>query len=287
VGIYDREYYRRERPGVYFSAPRTVVAYLIVINVVLWLANSLLTPDTHAITLALAATGETLTRPWLWWQFLTYGFVHAPELWHLLFNMLGLFFFGREVEVLYGRKEFLRIYLVTIVLGGLVWGLMSWLTARPGVQDILYGASGAVVAVIILFVLHYPRQTVYLYFVPVPAWVLGIIVVGSDVYRWVMTPDTNVAYMVHLTGAAFALAYFYFHWNLGNWLPSGWPVRRSVPGPKLRLHDPQVDQQRLSEEVDRILEKISREGEDSLTRKERRTLENASRQYQKRRHGDD
>jgi hypothetical protein len=60
------------------------------------------------------------------------------------------------------------------------------------------------------------------------------------------------------------------------------------PRPKLRVHTPEDETDKpgnLSEEVDRILEKISREGEASLTRQERRILETASRQYQKRRQG--
>ena len=78
-------------------------------------------------------------------------------------------------------------------------------------------------------------------------------------------------------------------WNFGRL----WPKSFSFPPqwlrsrPKLRVHSPDGDEDQpdgaLTEEVDRILEKISHEGESSLTRKERRTLETASRQYQKRR----
>ena len=284
MGIYDRDYYQREPAGVYLRVP-SVVTILIALNVTLWLINSLLSPQGMpgfgVLGEWLAASSRTLPRPWFWWQFLTYGFVHAQELQHVLFNMLGLFFFGREIERLYGPKEFLRIYLAAIVAGGVAWGLIAWLT---GVHGVLGGASGAVTAVVILFALNYPRQMVlFMFFIPMPAWVLGLILVGLDLYGAVVTPQTNVAYVVHLTGAAFALAYFRLHWNFGNlgWsslVPSRWRAR-----PKLQVHDPYATQTRLNEEVDRILEKISREGEESLTRKERRTLEDASRQYQKRR----
>ncbi len=281
MGIYDRDYYRRERPGVYLTAPRTAVAYLILINAAFWVANGLLTPQSDAITLTLAAKVSSLTHPLLWWQFLTYGFVHAPELWHVLFNMLGLFFFGREVERLYGRTEFLRLYLVVLVLGSVVWAITSWLA---GVTGVLYGASGAVVAVVILFALNYPRQTVYLmFFFPIPAWVLGVVLVAMDVYGCIFQANSGVAYAVHLTGAALAAAYYRFHWNFGTWMSGRWSFRPFQSRPKLRVHDPQHEQRQLSEEVDRILEKISREGEESLTRKERRALEDASREYQKRR----
>ena len=95
----------------------------------------------------------------------------------------------------------------------------------------------------------------------------------------------NTAYGVHLSGIAFALLYFQYRWNLA-WLGGGLFSRvRLKRRPKLRIHDPASEEAELSREVDRILEKIHRQGEESLTRKERRTLENASRKYQKRRPG--
>ena len=61
---------------------------------------------------------DTLTQPWLWWQYLTAGFAHSPLRFdHILGNMLVLFFLGRDVEEAYGPKEFLRLYLVMVVFG--------------------------------------------------------------------------------------------------------------------------------------------------------------------------
>ena len=88
------------------------------------------------------------------WQFVTYIFLHG-DLVHIILNMLGLFFLGRSVEQFYGRKEFLRFYLTTIVVAGLIWALATALACRlAGVplQGAAVGASGAVVGVVILFV---------------------------------------------------------------------------------------------------------------------------------------
>ncbi len=112
---------------------------------------------------------------------------------------------------------------------------------------------------------------------------------------------SNVAYSVHLAGAAFALIYYKQQWNLTR-LTEGrfhWLRRPAWLGgaPRLRVHRPTYDSHSdsnsqnepeakpdadLSREVDRILAKITREGEASLTAAERRTLETASREYQKR-----
>lgn len=290
MGIYERDYYRQERSGIHLRLPTTIIGLVILINVALWLADGLFTPETRAISHTLAVTPSSLTRPWLWWQFLTYGFVHHPQLWHVFGNMLGLWFLGREVELLYGRNEFLRLYLVLLAAGSLVWVLVSRLQGIPG--GYLLGASGAVVGVVLLFALNFPQRTIlFMFVIPMPAWVLGVIVIIGDLYGMLARADTQVAYVVHLTGAAFAFLYYRFQWHLGNWVPGTRWFRsrgslRTQFRPKLKIHDPSDEQDRLSEEVDRILEKISREGETSLTRKERRTLENASREYQKRRHAD-
>ena len=151
----------------------------------------------------------------------------------------------------------------------------------------MMGASGAVVGVLILFVFHFPKQTILFMFVlPMPAWLFGMLLVAGDLYGAINRPEgSNVAYTVHLTGAAFAFLYHRFGWRLSGLvgLRFSWPRLRRRP--KLRLHDPQRREADLSAEVDRILEKVHRSGEASLTRKERRVLENASREYQRRRQG--
>jgi len=91
----------------------------------------------------------------------------------------------------------------------------------------------------------------------------------------------SVAYDVHLAGAAFAILYFRFGWNLGNFFPalprmlSWW--KRSRAQSRLRIHEPDQDDSDVDEEGDRLLIKVHREGEASLTAKERRILEAYSR----------
>ena len=290
MGIYDRDYYRTETSGTTLRGPRTVVGWLILINVIVYLADGLLTPQGSSFTIhgVLACTPETLVKPWLWWQLLTYGFAHAPypHLAHIAFNMMGLWFLGRSVEERYGRWEFLRLYLVMIVLGGAVWSATNMAVGRPA--DFLIGASGAVTGVVLLFAVNFPRQTLLLFFLfPVPAWLVGVMLVVGNLFGHAGYGCEGVAYEVHLVGIAFAAAYYYFGWNL-SWLGGGLSLERLRRRPKLRLHDPAGSAKagKIDREVDRILKKISDQGEASLTRKERRTLEAASRQYQKNRHSD-
>jgi hypothetical protein len=117
--------------------------------------------------------------------------------------------------------------------------------------------------------------------------VLGILYVGSDFLGFLGPPDhgdgPKVAYETHLAGAVFAALYFYSHINLGQLLP-GKGIRGWKPRPKLRVHDPRPEGgERFDDRVDAILDKVSRDGIDSLSPSERQMLEDASRRYQRRR----
>jgi membrane associated rhomboid family serine protease len=165
---------------------------------------------------------DTLTHPWMWWQLLTYGFVHQPDtIMHILFNMLAFYFLGKDVEEWYGTREFLRFYLVSIVFSGFVWAVTTRIV--DGVSGPAIGASGGVTAVIVLYALLFPRRQLLFMFLPMPAWLVGALVIAFDILGTFGRPVNlmagdfqHVAYVAHLGGAAFAFAYFYFRWNLGE-----------------------------------------------------------------------
>jgi hypothetical protein len=91
----------------------------------------------------------------------------------------------------------------------------------------------------------------------------------------------NVAYLAHLGGVGLAFLYWRSKWRLSSWIPDRMP-RLRLRRPSLRVHRP-VDEHSQQQRVDELLAKISSQGEASLTREERRVLEEASRRYQKRR----
>ncbi|MGA2799360.1 MAG: rhomboid family intramembrane serine protease [Thermoguttaceae bacterium] len=291
VGIYDRDYYRRSQPGFSLRMPQSMVITLIIINAALYLIDGLLFQHNHNLTRFLELSSDTLRQPWMWWQFITYGFVHDPySVMHIFMNMLQLWFLGAAVEQIYGSKEFLRIYLVMLLVGSLAFALGSVVTGAITHQESnfhLLGASGAIEGIVILFVLNYPHATLMLFPIPIPvkAWVIGVLCVAYNLFGAITPQSGNVAYGVHIAGMIFAWLYFQQRWNLGRFFGNILRMPKFFSRPKFRIHKPDEESEKsdLNAEVDRILEKISREGEGSLTRKERRTLETASRQYQNRR----
>lgn len=283
MGLYDRDYIRDdEQPGYFLGGQRSMVTTLILLNVGIFLADVLMD---GRLSEFLMLKPDLFQKPWNAWQLLTAGFAHDREnILHVGFNMFELWLFGRDVEVVYGKKEFLRVYLSLIVMSSLVWLISVVAAHRQAQTEGLIGASGAVVGIIILFVCHFPRRIFNIWgVVPVPAWLVGSLCILQDFFGG-SNPSLrdNVAYVAHLAGAAFAYVYYSTGWNLGRWWPSRLSLSALKPRPKLRVHDPEPEEN-LSDQVDRILEKISRQGETSLTAQERRTLEDASRRYQKRR----
>ena len=154
--------------------------------------------------------------------------------------MLGLFFFGRDVEIRYGRREYLFYYLSAIVFSSFIWSISQTLSGTPA---LVLGASGGVAAVLILFALNYPHRTVlFMFIIPMPMWVLACFMIGMDVMGAVGAATQlrggRIAFTAHLAGAAYAFIYFRTGWSPGNWLGnklSGVSLKRK---PNLRVHQP-------------------------------------------------
>lgn len=285
MGIYDREYYRDRTEVTSPLWPRTAVVNIIAICVGLYLADWLFFNEEHTLTYLLALRETTLFTPWLWWQFLTYGFVHDPRPSHIIANMLQLFFLGREIEGRYGTREFWLLYLAMIVVGGLAHVLVNL-----GTSYLLLGASGAVNGVVLLFVLNYPRATLALFPFPIliPAWFVGLALVVLNTFGALsevgLVPGgegSRIAFVVHLAGLAFAYLYFRFRWNFSQFLSGlGGSWLKIKRAPRLRVVDEENEDNEIGDaEIDRILEKISEQGLESLTRRERESLMHAARRY--------
>ncbi|MFM7107631.1 MAG: rhomboid family intramembrane serine protease [Planctomycetaceae bacterium] len=286
MGFQDRGYSSR---GFGAGAAWTAVGGLLAATVAVFIANMLGPRDPASLNDLLALDGDLPRQPWRAWELVTYGFAHSMPRggalpWHIIGNMLTLWFFGRAVEDVLGRAEFLRFYVTALVVAGLAW--LAGEALRPSGGNVqLVGASGAVTAVLAVFIWHYPHQTVLLWgILPVPAWALGVLYFVFDV-QGATDSRSNVAHVAHLAGAAFGMLYAWRGWSLAGLgdLPARLAARRRGRGLRvLRPDDDGGDDATLQQQVDRILEKISRSGSASLTQHERDTLERASRRLKDR-----
>ena len=297
MGIENRSYYRDDSESGYtgqFSSGASnwsMISIIIGINVavfVLDMFSPVVVTDSnggtvyHLLGKWLALSSDHVYYVWTW---LTYGFTHAPiddpgiGYWHILGNMLTLFFLGRAVEQRMGSQEFLRFYLVAVVVSGLGAVIIAWMTNVP---TSLVGASGAVTAVVVAFILWFPNQTLLIWgILPIPAWLLGILMLASNL-GYAFNPGSQVSWQAHAIGAAFGVLYLKSGWNFGS-LGFDRVTELTKKRPKLKLHDPSAAADKLQIEADRILAKINQSGEDSLTSRERKTLNKYSQSLRKRR----
>ena len=157
-----------------------------------------------------------LRHGWVW-QFVTYMFIHDPRsISHLLFNMLGLFIFGRQVEYQMGSKEFLLYYLLTGMLAGFFSFLVYLFTGEVWVR--LMGASGALFAVQLAFASFFPRSVIYIWgILPLKAPVMVMGFTGLGVFFMLTGGGGNVAHVTHLAGFAFGWLYFLIRFGINPW----------------------------------------------------------------------
>jgi membrane associated rhomboid family serine protease len=226
------------------------------------------------------------------WRLLTCAFCHSREaIWHIVFNMLFLYWFGTRLETMYGSREFLLFYLAAAVCSSLAYvGLAFW----TGSNTPAIGASGGVLGVMMLYVIFYPFETMLLFWcIPVPLWALLSLYVVYDLHPVLLAlagdrMHTGVAHAGHLGGLAFGFLY----WKLGLRLeaplergnrPRVLPMRKTAcptEEPMILAHPKRDD---LNEQVDELLQKISEQGADSLTEQERAILTRASAKYREKR----
>ena len=208
---------------------------------------------------------------------LTYMFLHGG-LMHLVFNMIALYFFGPRVEERLGSKHFLIMYFLSGITGAVVSMFLS-----PNAA--LIGASAGVFGVMLAFAYYWPDVQIMIWgIIPVPARILVIITTVFALWSGITGARSGIAHFAHLGG--YAGAFLYLKWlerSRGSFRKRAEgglvgavkknPLRRATPGER-----PVIDMKTVHEvnrdEVNRILDKISAEGMDSLTAQERLFLSN-------------
>ena len=317
MGIYDREYYREDsRFSNWFSGMAPACRTIIVINIAIYILEIFSQGPFGKSWLveAFSANSPAILEKFQIWRLITAPFLHSPvDIYHIVFNMMFLYFFGREMESLQGTKEFTFFYLAAAVFSTFVWAVFDYL--MPGGRDPgtrMMGASGAIMAVSVLFTLFYPNREVLVFFIlPMRMWVMLVIYLAFDGLSLLQqfqdgkAPEgTRIAFASHLSGALFGFAYRKLKWRLSQYFEP------RVHRPRLRVIDPPdrepvsrktatirtdtsrsarpavappLPEDQLDTRLDEVLAKILREGKLALTEEEKTILDEASRRARSRR----
>lgn len=143
----------------------------------------------------------------------TSAFSHI-DMGHIVSNMIGLYFFGSNIARVFGPDYLLKLYLAGAVVGSVFYLVHhAYLAQTSKGRGTFYndpsrvpglGASGAVNAIMLLDIFLFPKATLYFdFFIPVPAILLGIFIIGKDVLR-IVEGDPQISGSAHLGGAAVA-----------------------------------------------------------------------------------
>jgi membrane associated rhomboid family serine protease len=287
MGTSDRDYFRDERLRyAQGSAMPPVTKFLLWANIVIfvldWLFLKRAIEDFGAFS-----TGSAFGRGRIW-ELITFQFIHANP-GHLVFNSFGLYLFGPWLERWWGSKRFTAFYLLCGVAGALFYTLLGSLgIVHPGGS--MVGASAGIYGCLIGAALIDPKVQVYLLFIPVPLTIrkvafimLGIAVVV--ILGGLLSDDRMFGNAGgeagHLGGAV--LGYFLVRFphllGKGGKAPADKVVRPKEFKRKSRLKSKLAPRTHVdtatASEVDRILDKINREGIQSLTAKEQEILNEA------------
>src|SRR5262249_15762396 len=149
-----------------------------------------------------------LYRPW---TIVTYMFLHDGIM-HILFNMLGLFFFGPQVEERLGSRQFVTLYFVGGVSGAVLSMFLAPTSAIIGASAAgMMGGAGAVLGVMLAFAFFWPNAPIYIWgILPVPARILVIVTTLLSLFSGLQGSRGGIADFAHLGG--YAGAYLYLKW---------------------------------------------------------------------------
>ncbi len=186
------------RPTRQDAIPNVIFTLLIINGLVFALQN--FAPE---LMLRLFALWPVQFRLFMPWQIVTYGFMHSQStLMHIIFNMLMLWMFGRELEQLMGPRRFLAYYMTCVVGAGLVQ-LLVGVYEGGGVPTL--GASGGVFGILLAYGMAFPNRTIMLIFPPIPMKAkYFVIMLGLfELYIGVSGVRNGIANFAHLGGMLF------------------------------------------------------------------------------------
>ena len=280
----------------------SITTWLLIINAVVYLLDAMLAGASRSGGFTISKWGalnlDTAVYGFQIWRFLTFQFLHA-DFFHVLFNCIGLFFFGPLVEQWWGSRRFLAFYLTCGVTAGVMYALIAGLlpgvifpaeAVQAGAHNVipLVGASGGLFGILIGAALLFPNLKVMLLIPPVPMTMrtMALIFLGIAFFSILIGGRNAGGQVAHLGGAAMGYVLIRYPGFIA------WADRLNAGsrrgGPSLKQRVQKVQQQRASQqrmkdqqEVDRILAKVRDHGLHSLTQSEQRTLQRETQRQQR------
>ena len=289
MGIYDRDYDRQERRGGggFFSQITPMVKWLLILNLGIYFLDLFLVGadgqrplrSFGAFTIQTGVLGGRI------WEFVTFQFLHGGFQ-HVLFNCMGIFFFGPWMERWWGSQKFIIYYLLCGVAGAAFFTLLVYLGILPrdGLQSPLVGASAGIYGILIGVAVVAPDLRVRLFFPPIElsmrqlAVALMAISAGAILLKWGGNEGGEAG---HLGGAILGFLLVRYPWLLRSEAISRVIQEKVLSrNPTVELRSRSMVEKERAAAVDVILDKISRDGFHSLSQAEKDFLQEVAKAKQ-------
>lgn len=202
---YSTRYYARDSSSNSLLPPG--VRWLLISNTVLWLAYFFAVRSGFGeFFLHFGLVPAMVVKTFAIWQLFTYMFLHDPNgFGHILFNMLTLWMFGKDLEVVWGTRRFLKFYFLCGIGAGVCVVVANYLFGNPGTRTI--GASGAIYGLLMAFGMTYPNTTVLFSFLfPIKAKYF-VMIIGAIAFLSSFGANNGVSNVAHLGGMLFGYVY--------------------------------------------------------------------------------
>lgn len=296
MGLHDRTYARDNNSGGFgggggdvfggrgggrggLAMPKLTqtVKVLLIINVAVYILQQFLDQPSGLNAGRMSTCfGVTIREFWQIWRYITFQFLHATrDPWHIVMNMLGVYFFGTALERSWGAKKFTFFYLGCGILAGFAYVFIGAIFHLPGNIPII-GASGGVFGILLACAILFPHFRIIFLFFPVPIRLAAVIIFSVMIFvvlRALSSGNTNAAMsdVAHLGGALGAVYVL--------WVRPG--VVRSANASSAKRQQGAWErkikkQQQLQTRIDAVLDKIRHDGINSLTGGEKKILKDAT-----------
>jgi membrane associated rhomboid family serine protease len=271
MGLYDRDYEHKKsgylsdnasQMGMAFPEMTPVVKWFLIINATVYLLQALGMDE--MLTGWFSVFPTSLSTIFQLWRLVTYQFLHGGVM-HILFNMLGLFFLGPTLERYWGSRRFLVFYLSCGIAGGLFYTLLVVTGFLPAGS--MVGASGAILGMLAACAILFPHFVVFILVFPVPIRIAAITFTVMYLVAVVSRGSNAGGEAAHLAGMVTGAVYVF---------SQSWRTEWRLKIRSLRWEKKIAAERKLQIEVDRILEKVHKQGVHGLTLKEKRILRRAT-----------
>lgn len=262
-------------PGIR-GGPGGMLIWLVMINVLVFIADAILTGSARGDVLSPRRWGAfSLVESWQVWRVVTYQFLHG-DAWHLIGNLIFLWIFGQFMEMWWGSKRFLAFYLLCGVSGAVAFGLVSLVPAIAHTAPFvpLVGASASVFGLMVGSWMKFPKQELRFFLMPfgITVQLLCGLYVFFNILQVLAGSYGAGSATAHLGGALFG-------WALIKWpnvlnFADRFSPRAIQDGYNRGRYEKKIKQEQAGrEEVDRILAKVSEKGLQSLSKREKKILQ--------------